>query len=87
MVKAKMKNFIDDRRGKGVEKEALVDTGATMRTLPEEIVEGSRLIRSGFVTASYVDGSKKRRKIGSGNIIEIMGIEALVDCVIERWIF
>jgi predicted aspartyl protease len=48
-VKAKMKNFIDEElaiRGllepeeaREVEKEVLVDTGATMLTVPEEVVE------------------------------------------------
>ena len=93
VVKAKMKNFVDEelaRRGllkpeevREVEKEGLVDTGATMLTLPEELVDELGLTRAGFVTAGYADGTKKRRQIGRGIIITIMGREALVDCVIE----
>jgi len=93
MLEAKMENFVDKelaRRGllkpeevREMEKEALVDTGATMLTLPEKIVEELGLTRGGFVTANYADGTKKRRQIGRGIIITIMGREALVDCVIE----
>ena len=80
--------IVDISKSKGekegaVKKEALVDAGATVLTLPEEIVAGLGLTRGGFVTASYADGTKKRRQIGRGVIIEIMGREALVDCVIE----
>ena len=93
MVEAKMKNFIDEelaRRGllkpeevREVEKEVLVDTGATMLTLPEEVVEELGLSRGRFVTAGYADGTKKRRQIARGINIEIMGREAEVECVVE----
>ena len=69
MVKAKMKNFVDEdlaRRGilkqeevREEEKEGLVDTGATMLTLPEELVDELGLTRAGFVTAGYADGTKR----------------------------
>lgn len=93
VVKAKMKNFVDDElaiRGllkpeevRVVEKEVLVDTGATMLTLPEEVVEELGLTRGRFITASYADGSKKRRQIARGINIEVMGREAEVECVVE----
>lgn len=65
-----MKNFVDEelaRRGllkpeevREMEKEGLVDTGATMLTLPEELVDELGLTRAGFVTAGYADGTKKK---------------------------
>ncbi len=66
-----------------VEKEVLVDTGATMLTLPEEVVEELGLTRGRFITASYADGSKKRGQIARGINIEVMGREAEVECVVE----
>ena len=93
MVKAKMKNFIDEElaiRGllepeevREMEKDVLVDTGATMLTVPEEVVEELGLTRGRFITASYADGTKKRRQIARGINIEIMGREAEVECVVE----
>jgi clan AA aspartic protease len=93
MVEAKMKNFVDEelaRRGllkqeevREVKKEVLVDTGATMLTLPEEVVEELGLTRGRFITACYADGTKKRRQIARGINIEVVGREAEVECVVE----
>ena len=94
MVEARIKNYEDEilaRRGflkpeevREVEKVVLVDTGATMLTLPEEVVEELGLTRGRFITAGYADGSKKRRQIARGINIEVMGREALVECVVEE---
>lgn len=93
MVGAKMKNFIDAELAsrrllkpeevRVVKKEVWVDTGATMLTLPEEVVEELGLTKGRFITASYADGTKKRRQIARGINIEVMGREALVECVVE----
>ena len=88
-----MKNFVDEelaRRGllkpeevREVEKDVLVDTGATMLTLPEEVVEELGLTKGRYITASYADGAKKRRQIARGINIDVMGREAEVECVVE----
>jgi predicted aspartyl protease len=93
MAKAKIKKYDDDilaRRGllkpeevREIEGEALVDTSATMLTLPEEVVEELGLTKGRFITASYADGSKKRRQIARGINIEVMDREAEVECVVE----
>jgi len=93
MAKAKIKNYDDDilaRRGllkpeevREIEGEALVDTSATMLTLPEEVVEELGLTKGRFITASYADGSKKRKQIARGINIEVMDREAEVECVVE----
>ena len=93
MAKAKIKNYDDDilaRRGllkpeevREIEGEALVDTSATMLTLPEEVVEELGLTKGRFITASYADGSKRRRQIARGINIEVMDREAEVECVVE----
>jgi clan AA aspartic protease len=92
-VEAKIKNYEDEvlaRRGllkpeeiREVKKEVLVDTGATMLTLPEEVVEELGLTRGRFIVASYADGTKKKRQIARGITIEVMGREAEVECVVE----
>jgi len=46
-----------------------------MLTLPVEVVEELGLTRGGFVTASYANGTKKKKQIGRGIIIEIMDRE------------
>jgi predicted aspartyl protease len=93
MVEAKIKNYEDEilaRRGflkpeevREVEKEVLVYTGATMLTVPEEVVEELGLTRGRFITASYADGTKKKRQIARGINTEVMGREAEVECVVE----
>jgi predicted aspartyl protease len=54
-----------------------------MLTLPEEVVEELGLTKGRFITASYADGSKKRRQIARGINIEVMDREAEVECVVE----
>ncbi len=66
-----------------MEKEVLIDTGATMLTLPEELVGVLGLTRGRFITSWYADGSKKRRQIAIGINIEVMGREAEVECMVE----
>jgi clan AA aspartic protease len=93
VVEAKIKNLIDEELARRrlrkpeeireVEREVLVDTGATMLTLPEEVVEELGLTRGRFVTAGYADRTKKRRQIARGINIEIMGREVEVECVVE----
>lgn len=88
-----MKNFIDEELAirwllkpeevREEEKEVLVDTGATMLTMPEEVVEELGLPWGRFITASYADGTEKRRQIARGTNIEVRGREAEVECVVE----
>ena len=88
-----MKNFIDKElaiRGllkpeevREVEKGVLVNIGATMLTVPVEVLEELGLTRGRFITASYADGTKKKRQIARGINIEVMGREAEVECVVE----
>jgi len=93
MVKAKLTNYDDIARHRageipseqirGVEKDGLVDTGATMLVLPEDVTQqlGLSIVRE--VNVTYADGRREKRRIARGVVIEIIGRDALVDAVVE----
>jgi len=95
IVKAKLWNFADEidfKRGliskdqiRTVEVEdAIIDTRATMLTLPEEIVEKLGLIIIREATVTYANNSKARKKIASGVRIEILNRTAVGECIVEE---
>jgi clan AA aspartic protease len=61
---------------------ALVDTGAVMLMLPQDVVEklGLRTIRTAVVT--YADERKEERAIAGGLLIRICDREMTSDCII-----
>ena len=93
VVKAKLWNFGDElevikglrkpEEIRTVEVEALVDTGATMLSLPEDLVEQLGLLIRRETTVTYADNRKETRKIAAVVGIEILGREALTDCIVE----
>jgi len=95
IVKVKLTNFIDIENAENgiiekdkvrcTEDEAIIDTGATMLTIPKRHFEALGLRYSGSeVTATYANSQKARRKIARGVLIEIMGREAEVECIVEE---
>ena len=65
--------------------EGLVDTGATMLSIPEEVFQKLGIRYTGKeVSATYANGKKEKRKIARGVLIEINGREALTDCIVEE---
>lgn len=93
IVKAKLTNYDDMVRSqaggvppeqiRSVEKDALVDTGATLLVLPADVAQqlGLSIIRQ--VNVTYADGRKESRGMARGVVIEIIGRDALVDAVVE----
>ena len=63
--------------------EALVDTGATMLALPEEIIErlGLPIIRSAMVR--YANGTVEEKRIASGIRVELLGRGGAFDALVE----
>jgi clan AA aspartic protease len=61
---------------------ALVDTGATMLILPQEVVErlGLRITRQVIVT--YADGRRDERDVAGGLTIRIGERETNLECII-----
>jgi len=95
IVKAKLWNFGDELDfKKGIIKkeqirkieveEAIVDTGATMLTLPEDIVEklGLTVIREATVT--YANNTSAKRKVAAPVGIEILNRSVVTECVVEE---
>ncbi len=96
ITKIKLTNYNDLARAKAgdisadkvrsIVTEGLVDTGATYLCLPEEIVDQLGLDIVKEVTANYADGSKKKKKIADGILIEFSDFDrdATVRCVVEN---
>jgi len=63
---------------------AVVDSGATTLTLPEDIVEqlGLRLVRQ--VRTRYADGRVTKKWIASGARVELLGRSATTDVIVEK---
>ena len=64
--------------------EGLVDTGATMLSIPKNVFEKLGLSFSGReVTATYANGKKEKRIIARGVLIQINGREAEKPCLFD----
>lgn len=93
-VKAKIRNFLDEgmaQKGiippdeiREIEVEGLVDSGATLLTLPEEMVEKLGLTLGREIEVSYADNRTEKRRVAFGVKVEILGREALTHVVVER---
>ncbi|MCD5391138.1 aspartyl protease family protein [candidate division NPL-UPA2 bacterium] len=62
--------------------EALVDTGAVMLSLPQDIVEKLGLVEDGKVIVTYADERKEERPLAKGVSIKIGNRSMVTDCVI-----
>lgn len=82
IVDVKLSNFKDP--SKYIRTQALVDTGATMLVLPEDIVEKIGLEELYETIVSYADGSKKKRKVVGVVTVEILNRKANVDAIMEN---
>jgi clan AA aspartic protease len=69
---------------RSIEVQGLVDTGATLRVLPEDKVKelGLEIVRE--IPVTFADGRREMRPIARTVFIEIMGRDAVVDCVVEK---
>jgi len=93
-VKAKIRNFLDEGMAqKGIippeeiretEVEGLVDSGATLLTLPEEMVEKLGLTLGREIEVTYADNRTEKRRVAFGVKVEILGREALTHVVVEK---
>ncbi|MEW5692583.1 MAG: retroviral-like aspartic protease family protein [Candidatus Hydrogenedentota bacterium] len=77
------KGYILKDKIREIEVEGLVDTGATLLQLPKDIVDklGLKIYRE--VTATYADGRKQKKSVARGLLIEILGRQAEVECIVE----
>lgn len=78
------RDFIKKEAIRAYEGEGLVDTGATLLVLPEDIVEKLGLETVRETTVVYANGKREKRKIAGGIIVEIQGRRAEVECIVEN---
>jgi clan AA aspartic protease len=93
MQKIKLTNSHDEqdvRRGlitadqiRGIEIEALVDTGATMLMLPSDVVTTLGLLPDGYRRVKYADGRVREVPWVSGIRISILGRETVINALVE----
>jgi len=94
LVKAKIWNFLDEGMAekdlikpeeiRKVEVEGLVDSGATLLTLPEELVRELGLTLGKEVEVPYGDNGVEKRRVAFGVKIELLGREALTHVLVEK---
>jgi clan AA aspartic protease len=63
--------------------EALVDTGATMMTIPRDVAEALGLPYRGYRNVRYADGRTARIPWVGSLLIEILGREMVCDALVE----
>ncbi len=75
--------FTNFLTGESVEVEALIDTGATMCVLPQDIVEGLGLKKMRESTVRYGNGKKETKSIYGVVTIAIKGREGTLEVLAE----
>ena len=73
---------IEEEQIKQYKIEALVDTGAVMLSLPQDIVEKLGLVENGKVIVTYADERKEERPVAQGVSIRIGNRSMVTDCII-----
>jgi clan AA aspartic protease len=76
------RGFIQPEDVRSVEVDALVDTGATMLVLPEDVVRALGVARRGQKTVNLADGTKRDRDWVRGICLEILGREMTCDALV-----
>lgn len=81
-TEAVRKGYIPSTDTAGVEIEMLVDTGAVLVFLPQDIVERLDLAPGGRVIVTYADERREERPTARGLEITINGRTMVTDCII-----
>lgn len=94
ITKAVVRNYADIVRAddgrigldeiRQVEVEALVDTGATLLVLPEDIVERLGLKPLRTTTVVYADERRERLPVAGVAVVQIGNREVECDCIVAR---
>jgi clan AA aspartic protease len=79
----KKSGLISPDKVRSVEVEAIIDSGARMLCLPEDLVEKLGLETVDKKTVVYANGRKEIKKIGSAVILEIMERKTACQVLIE----
>jgi clan AA aspartic protease len=78
-----LRGDLDANRIRSVEIDALVDTGATMLVLPEDVVEKLGLRVLGYRNVRYADGRRTSLPWVGGVKITILDRETIVTALVE----
>ena len=81
IAKVKMTNLFEPATS--IEVEAIIDTGATMLVLPEDIVEGLHLRRMRSVNVRYANNKTEMKSIYGVVTVEIQGRAGEFDVLAE----
>ncbi|MFQ6112539.1 MAG: clan AA aspartic protease [bacterium] len=73
---------LENGKVRNVTIDALVDTGATMLVVPQDVVERLGLKASRKVIVTYADARKAERDVAGGLIIKIGERHSNVECVV-----
>lgn len=94
MAKIKLTNFIDLQAAKerrlprksvrSIEVEALVDTGATMLVIPQEIADALGCPVREHRPVRYADGRRRRVALIEGVRLEVLGRTMMLEALVER---
>ena len=68
---------------KSIEVEAIIDTGATMMVLPQNLVDELELRRIRETTVKYANGQRQKRSIYAGLVVELKGRVGNFETVAE----
>ena len=79
--KVKFTNIFEPSRS--VEAEALIDTGATMVVLPQDIVDSLRLKKMRETTVRYGNGKKETKSVYGVVTVGIKGREGTLEVLAE----
>ena len=74
--------IITEREVRSVEVDGLIDTGATLLNLPEELVEKLGLTRSGHIQVRYANNARELRPRAGVVQLELLGRDGPFDCVV-----
>ena len=76
------KGRITEEQVRAVEIEGIIDTGATLLNIPEEIADKLGLSREGFIQITSANNAREIRPKGRGVNLEIAGRNDVFSCVI-----
>jgi clan AA aspartic protease len=80
--KVKLTSLFD--ASKSIEVDAVIDTGATMLVLPQDIVNRLELRKISEATVKYANNQRERKSVYAGLLLEIKGRLGSFDVLAEE---
>ncbi|MBI3988439.1 MAG: hypothetical protein HY347_02350 [candidate division NC10 bacterium] len=80
--KVKLTSLFDP--AKSVEVDAVIDTGATMLVLPQNLIDELSLIKIREATVKYANNQRQQKSVYAGLLVEIKGRVGSFDALAEE---